>query len=214
MKRLVFIVEGDTEVIFINDVIIPYLYNLGFNNPMNAQTIITNRKQHNKGGVINYEYLKNDINRVLAQGNVIITTFIDFFRLPTNFPNFTTDSKLINEIEDGISIDFDNNKNLIPYIQRHELEALMFIKKDGFELVIDVEDKLLLIENIIEEYSNPEDINGNPENAPSKRLERIFKYDKVADSEIIFGMLDIQTMIDKCPRFNNWINTIIVKLSE
>lgn len=214
MKRLVFIVEGDTEVIFINDVVIPYLYNLGFRNPMNAQTIITNRKQHKKGGVINYEYLKNDINRVLAQGNVIITTFIDFFRLPTNFPNFTTDSKLINKIEDGISIDFDSNENLIPYIQKHEIEALMFTKKDGFELVIDEEDKLLLIENIIEEYPNPEDINSNPENAPSKRLERIFKYDKVADSEMIFGMLDIQSMIDKCPRFNNWINNIIEKLSE
>ncbi|WBU87958.1 DUF4276 family protein [Cellulophaga omnivescoria] len=214
MKRLVFIVEGDTEVIFINDVVIPYLYNLDFKNPMNAQTIITNRKQHKKGGVVNYEYLKNDINRVLAQGNVIITTFIDFFRLPTNFPNFTIDSKLINTIEEGISIDFDNNENIIPYIQRHELEALMFAKKDGFELVIDEDDKLLLIENIIEEYPNPEDINSNPENAPSKRLERIFKYDKVADSELIFGMLDIQSIIDKCPRFNNWMQNIIEKLSE
>ncbi|MCG7502759.1 DUF4276 family protein [Tenacibaculum sp. Mcav3-52] len=214
MKRLVFIVEGDTEVIFINGVVIPYLYKLGFKNPMNSQTIITNRKQHKKGGVINYEYLKNDINRVLAQGNVIITTFIDFFRLPTNFPNFTTNSKLIHEIEEGISIDFKSNKNLIPYIQKHELEALMFTKKDGFELIIDEEDKLTLIENIIEEYPNPEDINGNPQNAPSKRLEKIFKYDKVADSEMIFGMLDIQSMIEKCPRFNNWTNSIINKLSE
>ena len=214
MKRLVFIVEGDTEVIFINDVVIPYLYSLGFKNPMNAQTIITNRKQHKKGGVINYEYLKNDINRVLAQGNVIITTFIDFFRLPTNFPNFNTDSNLIHEIEEGISSDFGSNGNLIPYIQRHELEALMFTKKDGFELVIDEEDKLILIENIIEEYPNPEDINSNPEKAPSKRLENIFKYDKVADSELIFGMLDIHTIIEKCPRFNIWINNIINILSK
>lgn len=214
MKRLVFIVEGDTEVIFINDIVIPYLYSLGFNNPMNTQTIITNRKQHKKGGVINYEYLKNDINRVLAQGNVIITTFIDFFRLPTNFPNFTNDSKLIHTIEEGIYNDFENNENLIPYIQRHELESLMFAGKDGFELVIDEEKKLEFIEKIIEQYPNPEDINSNPENAPSKRLERIFNYDKVADSEIIFGMLEIQSIINKCPKFKSWINKLIEALKE
>lgn len=214
MKRLVFIVEGDTEVIFINDLVIPYLYSLGFKNPMNAQTIITNRKQHKKGGVINYEYLKNDIDRVLAQGNVIITTFIDFFRLPTSFPNFTTNSKLITEIEEGISLDFDSNENLIPYIQRHELEALMFTEKVGFELVIDEDEKLELVEEIIKEFPNPEDINSNPEKAPSKRLEKIFKYDKVADSEMIFGMLEIESIMNKCPRFNCWINNIINKLKE
>lgn len=214
MKRLVFIVEGDTEVIFINDLVIPYLYRLGFKNPMNAQTIITNRKQHKKGGVINYEYLKNDINRVLAQGNVIITTFIDFFRLPTSFPNFTTNSKLINEIEEGISLDFDSNENLIPYIQRHELEALMFTEKDGFELVIDEDEKLALVKEIIKEFPNPEDINSNPEKAPSKRLEKIFKYDKVADSEMIFGMLEIESIMNKCPRFNSWINNVINQLKE
>ena len=116
MKRLVFIVEGDTEVLFINSSVIPYLYELGFENPMNAQTIITNRKQHKKGGVVNYQYLKNDISRVVAQENVIITTFIDFFRLPTSFPNYTSDSTLINQIENGISNDFNNNPDLIPYI--------------------------------------------------------------------------------------------------
>src|SRR5690554_190358 len=108
MKRLVFIVEGDTEVLFINSSVIPYLYNLGFKNSMNAQTIITNRKQHKKGGVVNYQYLKNDISRVLAQENAIITTFIDFFRLPTNFPNYTSDSALIYQIENGILNDFDD----------------------------------------------------------------------------------------------------------
>ncbi|WP_101450892.1 DUF4276 family protein [Polaribacter sp. Hel1_33_96] len=214
MKRLVFIVEGDTEVIFVNKSIIPYLYSLGFENPMYAQTILTNRKQHKKGGVINYQYLKNDINRVFAQENVIITTFIDFFRLPTNFPNFTTDSKLIHEIEEGVLSDFDNNENLIPYIQRHELEALMFSKIDGFEIVIDESDKLETINEIINEFPNPEDINSNPENAPSKRLDRIYKYDKVADSEMIFDMLDVQSIMDKCPRFKNWLQTIIDKLSE
>lgn len=49
MKRVVFIVEGDTEVSFIQKCVIPYLYLKGFTNPMNAQKILTNRKLNKKG---------------------------------------------------------------------------------------------------------------------------------------------------------------------
>lgn len=51
MKRVVFIVEGDTEVSFIQKRVIPYLYSKGFANPMNAQKILTNRKLNKKVGM-------------------------------------------------------------------------------------------------------------------------------------------------------------------
>ena len=213
MKRVVFIVEGNTEVLFINRVVIPYLYKEGFKNSMNSQTILTNKRQNKKGGVINYQYLKNDIERVFAQGNVIVTTFIDFFRLPTNFPNFTIDSNLISEIEKGIFDDI-NNPNLIPYIQKYELEALLFSDKESFEIVIDEQSKLDKINEITEEFPNPEDINSNPEKTPSKRLEQIFNYDKVADSQLIFEMMSFESILQKCPRSRNWIITLIDKLKE
>ena len=54
MKRVVFIVEGDTEVSFIQKRVIPYLYSKGFTNPMNAQKILTNRKLNKKGGNVGF----------------------------------------------------------------------------------------------------------------------------------------------------------------
>lgn len=44
MKRVVFIVEGDTEVSFIQKRVIPYLYSKGFTNPMNAQKNLNEQK--------------------------------------------------------------------------------------------------------------------------------------------------------------------------
>lgn len=214
MKRLVFIVEGDTEIILVQNLIVPHLYKLGFRNPMEAHTIITNRKQHKKGGVTGYDKFKNEIIRTFSQGNVIITTMIDFFRLPTDFPGFTNDSNKIEQIERAIHIDFDNNQDFIPYIQRHELEALMFSDRSGFELVIDDDSKLEQIDDIISAYSNPEDINNHPDKAPSKRLQRIFNYDKTGDGALIFEMIGIESIIAKCPRFNEWINKITFKLSK
>jgi hypothetical protein len=213
MKRLVFVVEGNTEVNFVNNKIIPYLIELGHKNPMTVQTIITNRKQHKKGGVINYEYFKNDINRVLAQGNVIVTSLIDFYKLPNNFPNYSKDSNYIDAIEKAIVEDI-NNEFLIPYIQKYELESLMFSDSNAFKIVIDSPKQMDEINEIIESFVCPEDINSNPEKAPSKRLNKIFNYDKISDSYLIFDSMKIEVIIDKCPRFNLWIKKIIEKLND
>lgn len=65
MKRLVFIVEGDCEVAFVERMLIPYLYANASQHAdgwfFNAQKITTNRKLNKKGGNISYAYLKNEV---------------------------------------------------------------------------------------------------------------------------------------------------------
>lgn len=90
----------------------------------------------------------------------------------------------------------------------------MFSGREGFELVIDKSDQLAKIDEILETYPNPEDINNNPETAPSKRLIKIFGYDKTGDGELILEMIGIDQMLEKCPRFKEWIDKLIQKLSE
>lgn len=214
MKRLVFLVEGDTELLLMNKHVIPFLYRKGFFNPMQAQKIVTNRKMNKKGGVINYEYLRNDMLRILAQGNVIITTFLDFFRLPGSFPGYTSDSGKVELIESAVSQDIGENSNILPYIQLHEFEALLFSDIRGFEIVVDDEKEIAQLAAIIQKYDNPEDINNGPQTAPSKRLLNIFGYDKVSDGELIMDALGIETMISKCPRFRLWIEKIELKLNQ
>jgi Domain of unknown function (DUF4276) len=214
MKRLVFIVEGDTEIILVEKLILPYLVSLGFNISIHAQTITTNRKQHKKGGVGSFGKYKNEIIRTLAQGNVVVTSIIDFFKLPTDFPSYSIDSNRISEIESAIHSEFENHPDFIPYIQKHELEALMFSEMTGFEFVIDSIDSLEEINQIMISYPNPEDINNSPQTAPSKRLENIFKYDKTFHGDLIFEMMDIKRIIEKCPRFASWIERIIIRLSK
>lgn len=217
MKRVVFIVEGDTEIFFIEKCIIPYLYNKGVTNPMNAQKIITNRKLNKKGGNVNFEFLKNDIKRVAATKDVLITTLLDFFRLPTNFPGYTENSLKISQIENAIREEMSEYVDtgcLLPYIQRHEIESLMFSGLDGFDIVIDDCNIIREINSIMKEYPNPEDINTHPDKAPSKRLERLFPYDKTFDGEIILEALSVDNIRDKCPRFNNWMDKLETGIRE
>lgn len=208
MKRLVFIVEGDTEISFIENHVIPYLYNKGISIPMHGQTILTSRRYNKKGGVVSYQSFKNEVTRTFSQGDVLVTTMIDFFRIPSTFPNYSTDKRHISIIESGIHNDFENRPDFYPYIQLHEIEALMFSNIEGFKLVVDEPEALVKIQEIITDYPNPEDINNSPATAPSKRLAALFNYNKVVDGEMILEMIGMETILQKCPRFAKWIKDL------
>lgn len=169
------------------------------------------QKKNKKGGNVAFEYLKNDIERVAATRNVLITTFLDFFRLPTDFPGYTTDSLKIEQIEEAVRENISSivdRANFLPYIQRHEIEALMYTNMDGFNYVVDKEESLNKLKEIINQYANPEDINSGSETAPSKRLMKIFPYQKTTDGEIILEALPIDDIRSKCPRFNEWLENL------
>lgn len=210
MKRLVFIVEGRSEEQFVNRLLIPYLSGReGLQGiPMHAQQLVTNRKLSLKGGNVSFGKFANDVRNVARSGDVLVTTMIDFFRLPTDFPGYTTDGLRVDAIEQAIrealsaevAPDF-----FLPYIQRHEFETLLFTNMNGFEALTDDEGVLAKLERIEQEYDTPEDINGGAETAPSKRLGHIFNYEKAADSLLALSAIPIDTIRAKCPRLNRWV---------
>ena len=179
-----------------------------------------------KGGLIRYAQYKRDIVKILKQEqDIILTTFIDFFMLPTNFPSYQKCMKLnlvddkLNCLEQAINNDIANYR-FIPYIQKHEFEALVFASNDSMEefiplLSTNITRTLADFNQILTEYPNPEDINGRPKFAPSKRLEQLFiGYDKVLHGNLIIEDAGIHNILKKCPRFNAWINTLIEKCTS
>lgn len=158
MSRLVFIVEGGCEQRFINEHLIKYLSYKFPGTSMHAQKITTNRKKHIKGGNVNYLLFKNELRRVAAQRGVMITTFLDFFRLPVDYPGYTKDGKLIDSVEGAIRKDCDDviaPECFLPYIQKHEFETLLFANFSGFSSIFGDKQKDS-VWDIIKKYPNPE----------------------------------------------------------
>lgn len=210
-KRLYIVVEGQTEEEFVKDLIAPYFQDHGiYVYPM----IIHTSKGH-KGGFVNYEHLKNDINRLLkSQGeDVVVTMFVDFFHCPElpkveSWRNIPNHNERVVEMENSIGKDI-NDWRFYPYIQLHEFEAVLFSSDKGFLKYFDEEDALQL-QGIVNAYDNPEDINSSPEGAPSKRILRIVpEYDKVMYGNILAMEIGIIPILKKCPRFRAWINSLI-----
>ncbi len=221
MKRLIIIVEGQTEEEFVNKTMRPYFNQ---NRIYNVVAFKIQTKRGFKGGFVNYDHLKNDVNRVLkSETNIIVTTFVDFFRMPTSVPGYNEMLKL-NQIDSKLDLletsmkENINDNRFVPYIQKYEFEALLFSSNLGFEEMYET-DISNATNQIVLSYTNPEEINNNPNTSPSKRIIKILedngeRYDKVVEGNLIAEEIGIEVIIEKCPRFNNWIENLINLLSD
>jgi Domain of unknown function (DUF4276) len=209
--RLFIIVEGETEELFVTDVLRPYFWTHNF---YNLAPIIIQTSSVQKGGFVNYQHLKNSIINILHEPDTVVTTLVDYFGMPTNLPNYAncqalnSVSQRIECLEASMKSDIGFGDRFIPYIQQHEFEALLFASNRGFisyfgEKIGDA------MGNIMAQYDNPEEINDSPQTAPSKRiLSMIPSYKKVNDGNLIALEIGLQTIMDKCPRFRIWIERL------
>lgn len=218
MKRIYIVVEGQTEQEFVNEVLRPYFNKFEI---YNVTPLLLRTSRIGRGGFVNYQHMKNTIMPQLKSmaNDLIITSLVDFFRIPNNIPNYEKCMALsnkidrINSLEQAINDDIDDDR-FFSYIQLHEFEALIFANNNGFEKYCS--DNVISETNkIIQSYDNPENINSTPEGAPSKRILSVFhSYDKVNDGNILALEVGINEMLNKCPRFNLWINKIICSAKD
>ena len=97
MKRVYIVAEGQTEQEFINSLISPYLRNFGI---LSVTPILIRTSRTGRGGMVNYQHLYNTVKMLLgsSQADFIVTTFIDFYRLPANMPQYAQSMSLPNKI--------------------------------------------------------------------------------------------------------------------
>ena len=213
-KRLFILVEGQSEEAFVNELLSPYFV---LNGIYDVNPVLIKTSEGHKGGFVNYNHLKHDLHRLLrSQGqDVIVTTFVDFFRCPElprqdYINSLPSDNEKVMAMEDAILNDI-NDWRFIPYIQMHEFEALLFSSAAGFKKYFndDISNK---IQNIIDSFENPEDINSSPMTAPSKRIIGIIRdYNKVLYGNLVALEIGLPIMLEKCHRFRRWIEVLIAR---
>lgn len=217
MNRIIVVVEGQTEEEFIKCVVGPYLSKYS----IYITPIVVRTSKNFKGGIVSYKKFKRDVELYIKQEkDVIVTSMIDFFRIPVDFPFYDELGMIQNvfdkvrHLEKGMFQDISSDR-FIPYIQLHEFEALLFSDRNGFLEYIGAsksnqERMIEKIDAILDEYDLPELINSRPEFAPSKRIKKIFpEYNKVVFGTLIAEKIGMETIRAKCSRFDAWIQSII-----
>lgn len=216
MKRLVIIAEGETEESFVNNILCPFFCSKGIYNSIQCF-----KTKHSHGGMSKYSYIKKDILNIIYEKDVVVSMMIDFYRLPSDFPGFNdlkvtqTHQEQANLLETRIKKDLEDSQNqlfdnFIPYIQLHEFEALVFASISGIDSLFErSEMDYNGLMNVIHQYPNPEDINNHPDTAPSVRLKKLISgYNKVLHGIDIINTVGMNELLEKCPRFKAWIESM------
>jgi len=207
MIRVAISVEGQTEDEFCKQILVPYFRNYDIEL---VSIIVTTKRMKcgikHKGGCINLNRIKSELIKILPNFDYV-TTFYDLYGFDIE-GTYTAE-----ELENKIGEIFDNNRKLIPYIQKYEFETLLFSEPSFYEDYFDDSSAKTEIENIITSCGGVENINNSRETAPSKRIDKFFdkydeQYDKVFHGPSIADDIGLDIILDKCTRFKDWIETI------
>ncbi|MDR1091544.1 MAG: DUF4276 family protein [Prevotella sp.] len=202
MKRLIIICEGETEKEFCDVMLKNYFSDKNI-------TVYTPLIKTSHGGIVSWGKLKNEIETHLRQDTgAYVTTFIDLYRLPSNYPNYNVKDPDSMQVGMKQGIDTTLSSRFIPYIQRHEFECFIFASLEILKRTFaGAGNNFLEIEKVIAQYSsNLEDINDGSATAPSDRLKKYLpEYEKGLDGAYLADEIGLLIIREKCPRFNNWI---------
>lgn len=219
-KRLIVVVEGQTESNFVNRVLRHHLQRSGVT--ANA-TIVGKAKAADRGrsgpgtrGGNRYADWRRDIRNCLNSNrgpDFRLTTLCDLYGLPDDFPGWAFQAgdqdtaARCERLEQALKNDIEDWR-FSPYIQRHEFEALVLAAQDCLADLYDAEDQLSGLAKLQAEIAGmaPEEINDSPATAPSKRLLRqIPGYRKSEDGPDAIDLAGLAHVRSRCPRFDAWL---------
>lgn len=217
MIRVHVICEGQTEEMFVNELLRPVFLNKG----LHLIPSLVGKPGH-KGGNFKFERLCSDVkNRLLGDRRAYCTTFFDYYGLPQNFPgkeekslqtDITTKAKTLQEAmtaELNRLIGGEAMRRFIPFVQMYEFEALLFSDPEAFAKGIGEIHLEQTFRQIVQQFNSPEHINDSPNTAPSKRIETLIRgYEKPLMGTLAALEVGLSAMREKCLLFDDWLKRL------
>jgi hypothetical protein len=204
---IVVVCEGETEETFVRRVLSVHL----------TQKIL---KPSCLGGIEpnGYKKLVGGVRQWLrTKGITHVTTMIDLYRLPSDFPRKPQapsdpyekvcflEKALAEEIQDA---------RFIPYIMLHEFEALL-LTKTGLEIIrkrAQVGESNALwkeLQRDLARVEKPERLNDDVNSHPSARIKKIWpRFKKTTDGVGILEQVPWEELCAECHHFGDWIRKL------
>ena len=202
MISLAIVVEGQTEEAFVKDVLAGVLRQR--NVEPCAILIGRARSGSRGGGNVNVGRLVSDMVFLHRSFNAV-TSLVDFYGFRGK------GSRTVEELEDHLVREIDkrirNTERTFPYVQKHELEGLLFSDPGAFRAIMQTtEHNIETLTAVRRQFTTPEDINDDPNRAPSKRIAKVLSgYRKRLHGPLVAQKTGLDTIRAECPRFRTWL---------
>ena len=208
MIRLAITVEGETEENFVTEVLSLHLNS----KEVYPFPILLGRAKRNvgRGGNVTIGRLAADMVSNYHRFD-FVTSLVDFygFRDKGTRSVGELEQAITQKVEERIQRNWDERK-VISYVQMHEFEGLLFSQVNSFLNVPGADQSTLQdLEGVRVQFPSPEDINDNPNTAPSKRIMQVLPdYVKTIDGPQIAQAIGLATIRQECPRFDSWVTRL------
>lgn len=227
MSRLLVLVEGQTEEMFVKEILSPHLVAKGFHSVV-PRIFGSARKRDHRGGVKGWDSTKKDIMRHLKEDPAcFLTTLVDYYGMPKTagderaWPGRATASQKPKElrgafIEEQMLADIRksmplgwNSKQFIPFVIMHEFEALLFSDCHKAAKAFGASHIANALHKIREQFRSPEDINDSVQTSPSHRILTLYPdYQKPIAGSLAILAIGLDHISHHCPHFRAWLQKI------
>ena len=206
MIRLAISVEGQTEEEFAKGVLTTHLRSHG----IETQPVLVGRARSRVagGGNVSVGRLASEMAHLYRSFDVV-TSLVDFYGFRDKR------DKTVEELEALIGGEVQrtiggNRNRVLPYVQRHEFEGLLFSDVDAFSALVGAPlESVALLRNIRAGSATPEDINDNKATAPSRRIKEVIPhYRKPLHGPLVAIEIGLDAIRAECPRFDRWIASL------
>lgn len=213
MRRVLVLVEGQTEEVFIKQVLGPALAPKAI---FLTPTLLTTKRTAGskfKGGVSTYTRARTDLVLLLGDTNAtLVTTMLDYYGLPKDFPGMATRPpgdalQRVAHVESELARDVAHAR-FLPYLSLHEFEATIFSNVDACDAIF-ADRALRELRKVRNQFASPEHINDNPNTAPSKRIKANFPdYEKVVHGAQATSAIGLARIRAECAHFDAWVKRL------
>jgi hypothetical protein len=166
-----------------------------------------------KGGVHSYGHVRRDLVRLLGDSAAVaVTTMIDFYGLPRDFPGAASLSSAasaierVSHLETALSEDLADQR-FLPYLSLHEFEALLFAAPEEVE-------RTLTQPGLAGTLGGapgvpPEEVNDGEDTHPAARILNLAPhYRKALHGPLITTRVGLDQLRRYCPHFSNWVGSL------
>ena len=203
MIRLAISVEGQTEEEFVKQFLADHLREKGVDP---RPILLGSARGRSAGGSVSVKQLALEMKH-LSKSCDAVTSLVDFYGFRHK------GDRTVDELEEVLCQQFGRRwhpKKVIPYIQLHEFEGLLFSDASVFaSLVYAPAGSVEALRNICSQFPTPEDINDNKDTAPSKRIAKVIpRYKKTVYGPLLAMEIGLDKIRAECPRFNGWVTKL------
>jgi hypothetical protein len=216
MTRLLMLVEGQSEEIFVKRTLTPYLAQHGVfvESPIVLWTKRLPSGGGFRGGVSNWNQILRSLLPLTRDGDAWVSTLLDFHGLPEDFPGLTEDlgvgdpHRKIAALQESFAAEL-NHQRFIPFVALHEFEAWLFSAPDAVEAHFGKAHLAHRLQTVVRQAGAPELINHGADTHPKARLHSLVGgYKETSDGPTLLEKIGIAAVRAACPHFDCWLTRL------